>query len=318
MKKIKAIHLSYFTADAHLMYMVQFKDLVDESRPIKTLLGTKYQDFLLKLGKEGEVFQIMKKSDLTDPLAEAARRVDRALIGMNTAVAAALHHPDHTVVVAAQSLHNRLKAFGNIARKNYEEESADVNMLLMELAGPEYAAKVTLVGLTTWVTELTAAEAAFEALYTQRRDEESQKPQETMLEARRDTDAAYRPIIEALNAHTVVDDVATEGLETLIEKLNTNIERYNNIYRPTKKDLSVSDHCVVVPIDTQTYTEKAVTPIPKVYYREEGKPTVELTFAKDFSVTYKNNVNVGMAECIIHGKGEYKGQVTVTFNIARV
>jgi hypothetical protein len=74
---------------------------------------------------------------------------------------------------------------------------------------------------------------------------------------------------------------------------------------------------VVETIDTQKYTEKAVTPIPRGYYREEGKPTVELVFAKDFSVTYKNNKEVGTAELTLHGKGAYKGQKTVTFNIAR-
>lgn len=37
----------------------------------------------------------------------------------------------------------------------------------------------------------------------------------------------------------------------------------------------------------------------------------------DFSVTYRNNVNVGTATLILHGKGAYKGQKIVTFNIAR-
>jgi hypothetical protein len=54
-----------------------------------------------------------------------------------------------------------------------------------------------------------------------------------------------------------------------------------------------------------------------VHYCEEGKPTVKLWLGKDFSVTYKNNVKVGMAELTIHGKGDYKGQKSVTFNIAR-
>jgi hypothetical protein len=74
----------------------------------------------------------------------------------------------------------------------------------------------------------------------------------------------------------------------------------------------------VEPIETLPYTGKAVTPVPVAYYRGDGeKPTVELVFAKDFSVTYKNNVEVGTADVTLHGKGHYKGQKTVTFNIAR-
>jgi hypothetical protein len=51
--------------------------------------------------------------------------------------------------------------------------------------------------------------------------------------------------------------------------------------------------------------------------REDGKETKNLSLGKDFDVSYKNNTNVGTAEVIIHGKGAYKGQFTVTFNIAR-
>jgi hypothetical protein len=54
-----------------------------------------------------------------------------------------------------------------------------------------------------------------------------------------------------------------------------------------------------------------------VHYREDGKETVQLSLGADFAVTYKNNVHVGTAELTIHGKGAYKGQKTVTFNIAR-
>jgi hypothetical protein len=70
-------------------------------------------------------------------------------------------------------------------------------------------------------------------------------------------------------------------------------------------------------VPEQTYTGKAVTPLPKAYYREEGKPTVELVFARDFSVTYKNNVDIGTADLTLHGKDAYKGQKKTTFNIAR-
>ncbi|MDR1153330.1 MAG: hypothetical protein LBL04_01360 [Bacteroidales bacterium] len=54
-----------------------------------------------------------------------------------------------------------------------------------------------------------------------------------------------------------------------------------------------------------------MTPIPAVYL--EG---VELFFAKDFTLTYKNNVQRGVAEIGITGKGNCAGRKTVTFHIA--
>jgi hypothetical protein len=99
-------------------------------------------------------------------------------------------------------------------------------------------------------------------------------------------------------------------MKTLLNLLNAE-------FAHAKKDLSAGDHTVIEPIDTQPYTERAVTPIPKVHYREEGKPTENLALGKDFAVTYKNNINVGMAELTVHGKGAYKGAKTTTFMIAR-
>jgi hypothetical protein len=69
---------------------------------------------------------------------------------------------------------------------------------------------------------------------------------------------------------------------------------------------------VTEPIATQKYTGKAITPLPEVYY--EGK---ELTFANDYSLTYHNNIEVGEATIIMHGKGRFNGQHERKFNIEK-
>jgi hypothetical protein len=65
----------------------------------------------------------------------------------------------------------------------------------------------------------------------------------------------------------------------------------------------------------QPYTGRPVIVIPRVWYREADKPAVELIFAKDFLVSYKNNTSVGTADLILHGKGKYRGKKRLTFNI---
>ena len=74
---------------------------------------------------------------------------------------------------------------------------------------------------------------------------------------------------------------------------------------------------MIAPISIQKYTGQLITLIPDVYYTEDEKPTAKLYLGKDFSVTFKNNKDVGMAELTVHGKGSYKGQKTTTFAIAR-
>jgi hypothetical protein len=315
MEKIKAIHFYYLPAEEHFNYMNQFKGLVEDTPDVKTLVTKQFEAFIPVLDLEGALINAMKKSDYTALIAAADGRVDSCLTGMNATIAAAQHSPDPDIVMAAQSLYNRFQAFGNIRKKNYEAETTDVNLLLADLRSPTYALKVNLVGLPSWVVELTAAEAEFEKLYTQRRDETAKKPQGRILHARRDTDSHYHPMVDKLNAYAISLPVVPDPMSVFMSKLNVVVDYFNERFHPVKKDISVGDRCIVEVIPPQKYTGNAITPIPIVSYREEGKKVVALTFAEDYSVTYRNNRKVGTAEAILHGKGAYKGQKIVTFNI---
>ncbi|MDR1114904.1 MAG: hypothetical protein LBL33_01890 [Tannerella sp.] len=87
------------------------------------------------------------------------------------------------------------------------------------------------------------------------------------------------------------------------------IRRKYSALSPAKINLAGA---VTEPLPSQIYTGKAITPIPVMYYEGE-----ELVFAVDFSVTYKNNIEVGEATVTMHGKGRFSGQHTRKFNIVR-
>jgi hypothetical protein len=318
MNKIKTFYFGHLRNEAHYEYHFQFKGLLDDVPAVKSVVEQDYPPYNAALTVEGSLLDAMRKSDYTEEIAEADHRVDRCITGMNAAIATGMHHFNPEVVKAAKSLYNRFNAFGNIRKKSYEEESAAVIVLLNDLGSAEYVAKVALVGLTPWVAELAAAEEEFDRLFVLRAKEGASKPQGRMSGARRDTELTYHPIVGRVNAYVYMasGQVPPEFL-TFINNVNEVIDYFHERYHHVKKDISVAGHCVIESIGTQQYTGKEIIPIPTAFYREEGKPTVELVFAKDFSVTYKNNTEVGMAEVTIHGKGGYKGQKTVTFNIAR-
>lgn len=68
----------------------------------------------------------------------------------------------------------------------------------------------------------------------------------------------------------------------------------------------------VAAIGNKTYTGKAITPTVKVTYN--GKILLK---NKDYTLSFKNNKNVGTASIIITGKGSYTGTKTVTFKIVK-
>ena len=65
------------------------------------------------------------------------------------------------------------------------------------------------------------------------------------------------------------------------------------------------------PIADQKYTGSAITPTPVV------KVHGSTLSAIDYTVSYKNNTNVGTATLVVTGKGNYKGTKEATFKIAQ-
>ena len=64
------------------------------------------------------------------------------------------------------------------------------------------------------------------------------------------------------------------------------------------------------------YTGKALKPKPTVTMKIDGK-TVTLKSGTDYTVTYRNNKNVGTATVTITGKGNFTGTITLSFNIVK-
>jgi hypothetical protein len=122
----------------------------------------------------------------------------------------------------------------------------------------------------------------------------------------------FEQIAYVINADVMLNGDAVCG--EFVRQLNEQIKYFSeHAHRPTKHDLQ---QATVDSIPDQPFAGKAVTPIPTVHYTTSKGDTLELTFAKDFTVTYKNNERVGNASLTILGKGEYSGRKVVTFNVA--
>jgi hypothetical protein len=316
MKKILTVHLRTFNNEEHYEFLVVLRDLIQKYPAAQAALTVYGNSLIEQIEKEKELINVMQKSDYTQSIADADQRIDRTITGMNQIIAANLHHFSLENVEAARILQNRFKAFGRITQKSYEEEIADVTILLEDLRNDMYAGAITLTGLAPWLTELTEVEATFEYLLRQRNTEYAQKPQNRLRSVRRDSDILYHRMIDRIEASATLD--TTHLYDAFINELNARINYFNDhAHHHARKNIGVGDDCALEPVPVQLYTGKAVTPLPKAFYRETGKPTVELIFARDFFVTYRNNIDVGTADLILHGKGAYRGQKKTTFNITR-
>jgi 3-methyladenine DNA glycosylase AlkD len=306
MKKIITIVFSYLRGEAHYQFLNLYNLLLIEFPAIKNLVSVFYDEFAGLLAQEKQIVDAQKSSDYTQQIADADHRDDRLITGIRETVSAALHHFDPAVVTAAQSLWLRLKTFGEIQAKSYEEEAAAINILTDDLRSAEYASKVELLGLTPWVNELVEAVAGFEELLNLRNIENAAKPKQRLRDTRKQIETVYRNMINHINAAAILD--TTDTYTEFINRLNTQITYFNDHNHHTApKNIRTANVDVIV---VQQFSGKAITPIPTVHL--DG---VELVFAKDFNLTYKNNIQPGVAEMNIVGKGNYAGKKNVTFNI---
>ena len=104
--------------------------------------------------------------------------------------------------------------------------------------------------------------------------------------------------IVGVGSTTITATVSTGGTEVKASyTLNVTARDINN--------------AILASMDSQTYTGSAITPNPHI--TDLSNTLVKDT---DYTLSYKNNTNVGTATVTISGKGNYTGSRTTTFSIA--
>ena len=144
---IKKIRLSHLRNEAHYELFAVFHSLLDRFPAVKQLVNSLYATFAELLDREKQFVDAAKESLLTAKLVEADRRVDRDVSAMRHIIRAAKNHFDPATVEAARQLFGRLKDFGYVCTKSYEEESAAVQVLVGDLQ-TAFAPQAQAVGLT--------------------------------------------------------------------------------------------------------------------------------------------------------------------------
>jgi hypothetical protein len=234
--KISRIYLEKLRNEAHYQFFFAFIALVSKYLFIKEKALELFELLQQLFTREDEVVDYIRKSDYTAKIADADRRLDRVIIGFGEIVEGACHHFNPQTVDAAQSLKNLLKTYGNIIKKNYDEELAAVTNLLQDLDGT-YREKVDAVdGLPGWVQEIRAANDALATLLELRNTEKAAKPQERMAGVRREIDVVYRNLIARIEALALVEGEA--NYVAFVNELNALVERFNRIrpHKTEKKD----------------------------------------------------------------------------------
>jgi hypothetical protein len=312
MNKLRAILFKNLSNAAHYDFDVLVSsECAASPQPVVAALGQLPTLFNVLLAEEKTLIEWVRKNALTKEIADADHRMDRALTALKMQVRALEYNNALAIAEAARHTYTMLCQYGDVANKAYSEQISDVRTILQQFAGP-YAPDVSRMGIGYYISELQAFYNLFRQLLTQRDAQKILKPEKGFREVRRNIEEVYRQIENVINSGSAFNPTA--GFQTFINRLNPEISRLNEEFHRLRRNMGDAQP---EPIPAQTYTGKPLTPLFKVLYVTSDEGAIELELGKDFNLTYDDNINVGMAQCTVRGKGLYKGNKTVTFDIVR-
>jgi hypothetical protein len=308
MSKLKLFHLH-----ASNLKLANLAGLSDETlfvvEPQVSLLGDVGIRLTAKLRADNTVMKTEidkpRSSLLTAPIRQADDVFAATTDDIKRSIKAGSRSTIAVKASAGETLEHFMKPFWNINREPLMSQiSMTGEMLSRYTSDPALQQAAQTLAIAELFTMLAPQNAELSNLYNQRLNEyAAETPSASDLReiVAEDYNAVCDVIVRAVNAAPV-----QEPLVTLFNKTNDIRKKYSAL-SPAKINLAGA---VTEPLPSYTHTGKAITPIPMMYY--EG---TELVFTVDFSLTYKNNVEVGEATVIMHGKGKFNGQHVRKFNI---
>ncbi len=206
-------------------FFTEFKDLIEQYGASALDIDALFATFLALYADADEALEIIRKSPITEQLADADSRRDGIFRGFADAVKSALNHFNPAKREAAKRLHVTFDHYGNIARKPYDEETASIYNFIQDMNGAN-AAEIDILGLNDWVVQLEVDNKAFAALMKNRDAEGAGKTELRMKDVRTEADRCYRDILDRFDALVIVN--GKDKYAPLMKELGVVVNRYNN------------------------------------------------------------------------------------------
>ena len=263
MKKISKITPEQLDNGSHFMFMsdvhgtaVADANIMQKSNlaPLVTALGQALQ-------KEDECLKLSQKLFTTDQIKELDKTRDKLYQGYKTIVQTYLGFTLKAETEAAKYLNQHIIDYGIDPRDNRQRESGLLLNFTADLQG-KYADYVQTLHLTDYVAQIKLYNDQLIEATSTRTKERSQMTTGALAGARVQTDAAYRSLMEMVNALALVEGDAPYA--AYIDYMNALIKEYKQtvLNQPTGGSSSGGGTSTVPDGGTETEPEPTPTPTP--------------------------------------------------------
>ncbi len=239
--KIDEVRLSRLNNAEYTNFMSRTRDEVAIATVEK--IGVTAQEFALldeNIGKMEDLVAQSRVSDITAKLAELDNERDNIIIYIMAEIANKCRSPLANIKDAATSLYNATKQYVGIQESPEQQESQQINGLLLDLAKSDN--KVTLLGLDGVIVELKRINEEFIALTAERTHEKVANTVENSKSVRVACDKVYNYIATM----AFITSVATPSAEatTFITNMNALIKETMTRYKQRSSTKNKSDEII--------------------------------------------------------------------------
>ena len=230
MKKIKTISLTSLRVEEDFgfqkLVLAETENLPSEETPsAQTAVVTAFATAF-------NAFDTALKASATNPATASATDADverdQSWRAANAYVKAMCSHPTADIANAASEAKSLFDKYGDPTSLAQTEESGILHNLLQDLEAFD-SAKRTSLNLDVWITDLQAKEDAFLAAAAERTEADAARQVGIVKETRTAADAAYRSLVDTVNALALLNGDAEYG--TFIDHVNAVIDRQKAILK---------------------------------------------------------------------------------------
>ena len=235
--------LSKLNASEYLNLMTRLRTLIETATP--TALGLtdeEFEEFKALVAKLQNRVNYTSASALTAQLDGIDKQRDSLLTFLFSIVQNGVNLPLEAQRAAAEALALIIRPYANIQRLPGQQETVQVNGLLVDLAA---AAHVATLNLTAVVEALKEQNDQYATLTQQRTLESDAKATENIAELRARMDPMYVAVTTIAHAESVANP--TETTAEFIRALNATVAEVDHLYNLRVGHVKKEDQETVVP-----------------------------------------------------------------------
>lgn len=243
---LSSIALGKLNASEYLNLMTRLQTLIETATAEALgLTNEEFEEFKDLVAKLQNRVNYTSASALTVQLDGIDKQRDSLLTFLFSTIQNGVKLPIEAQRVAAEALELIIRPYANIQRLPGQQETVQVNGLLIDLAAESAAAHVTTLNLTAVVDELKKQNDQYAALTQQRTLESDANATENIAELRARMDPMYVAVTTIAHAESVANP--TEATAEFVHALNATVAEVDHLYNLRVGHVKKQDQDTVVP-----------------------------------------------------------------------